>query len=417
MGLGTSIPRPGPAPPPNSPRTVSMPPGFASMHDLIHDMLGRSHTNPACGPHSCDDDGWWMDEDDRTHEVPAAAAGTPSVRAGAFSTRSRASVLKQIKPHDFCELCLSTYTATYCQVCELSLCEVCVQHTHPPQNPRLASHPLIIIEKLLPGQVAKGKRRDTVILVFFAAYTQLLTPVMRELVRQLQCTDEICDAAGVCQQYLRIDTDVVCHGSPYIIVMAFGILGFILWGAITPLLFFWVLYTRRQKLHTTDALKKWGFLYKHYHYHSYYWEPIGIIRKLILVILGNFEGADYDDRISLLQMAMMIFLLLLNIKHPYNPTSIGKLDSFFLWINIVNITIYNSWPGTDVEHSAAFKGLFYSTNALSIVFAMFLFHRSHTDWAPWLLYSLRRNAARRKEKTMKKGMVGGKRSTATTLVA
>lgn len=164
--------------------------------------------------------------------------------------------------------------------------------------------------------------------------------------------------------YLVGDFTIHCGDPEWLKHLPLGIVMTVVYPFGIPMLFFWALYRKRDRLGEPDVVAKIGFLYQAYQFHTWWFELADIINKLtltslivflpesirmpagmvwiicyIIVILINRPYLRNDDDMLLLLSTIEIYLLILC---GYILTDLGSKqleDSVDLAMSVVLIAI------------------------------------------------------------------------------
>ena len=85
------------------------------------------------------------------------------------------------------------------------------------------------------------------------------------------------------------DPQIVCMvGMHKMIALTVGVFTLVVWGFGIPLMIYLLMSKEKEKLNTTAAKIRFGFLYNGYKLSNYYWEIVIMYRKIFCLIIAVF---------------------------------------------------------------------------------------------------------------------------------
>eukprot|EP00930_Biecheleria_cincta_P076628 TRINITY_DN6382_c0_g4_i1.p1 TRINITY_DN6382_c0_g4~~TRINITY_DN6382_c0_g4_i1.p1 ORF type:complete len:1618 (-),score=246.23 TRINITY_DN6382_c0_g4_i1:113-4966(-) len=141
--------------------------------------------------------------------------------------------------------------------------------------------------------------------------------VVRMLVVAFECKE-----LDVLRQ--KTDLDVPCFSPEHMQWLAWSTAGFVLYGLGTPVALFVALFRVRHDLVSAEVRKRYGFLYNGFELKFYYFEPVYMIRKVVILLF--FTVPTMYVRMVLLLFTSFAFILLHVYTQPFDNRSYHCLD-------------------------------------------------------------------------------------------
>ena len=136
------------------------------------------------------------------------------------------------------------------------------------------------------------------------------------------------------------DLEVKCWGAEHLLYsLILAAPSLIIWGFGIPGFALFILYRRRHKLSNLEIREKYGFLYNGYKEKMYFWEPVNMYRKIIIIMISVFLITLGVITQALILFILLILFLIVNMKLlPFAFKSLNDLE--ILSIVTMILTIY-----------------------------------------------------------------------------
>ncbi|KAL4497936.1 hypothetical protein ABPG72_014793 [Tetrahymena utriculariae] len=146
--------------------------------------------------------------------------------------------------------------------------------------------------------------------------------------------------------YISSDISFECYTQIHVIYIGIVCLpGLILWGILIPVFIIRLLVTNKDYLDHALIRLKYGFLYQDYKNSRYYWEFLKMYKKLFAVAVLSFYGNPYTNKLVIILVVYLLYLVALLRFRPYQMQYFQKIDraSMIVAITILlmNIFLYN----------------------------------------------------------------------------
>ena len=106
-----------------------------------------------------------------------------------------------------------------------------------------------------------------------------------------------------------------------------------------PFLFLYILYKRRNSLHTYHAKAQYGFLYNGYELNRFFWEFVILYRKILIVIILIFF-TQHSTTVAAL-CCLFVLLMSLHLQNQVKPFNLPEYNSMELRsIMVATVTLY-----------------------------------------------------------------------------
>ena len=93
----------------------------------------------------------------------------------------------------------------------------------------------------------------------------------------------------------------------------------IIWGLGIPAAVYSLMNKWKDKLTTRDVKRQFGFIYKGYKLHNYYWEIVIMYRKIMCIFVATFlRPYGVIVQALVLLIMLMMFLSANNSARPFN---------------------------------------------------------------------------------------------------
>jgi hypothetical protein len=124
-------------------------------------------------------------------------------------------------------------------------------------------------------------------------------------------------------QTLIKDASVVCFQSAWMKELPIIVLALLLYLVVVPIAVIWLFYKHRRDHRSLEFSQVYGLLISPYSDQCYFWECMGIFKRVAFVISAEFlPSRNYEVSILIL----MVFLWLEAIYNPYNTTEFNMLN-------------------------------------------------------------------------------------------
>ncbi|EGR29144.1 hypothetical protein IMG5_161980, partial [Ichthyophthirius multifiliis] len=148
------------------------------------------------------------------------------------------------------------------------------------------------------------------------------------------------------KNYILSDISYSCYTDIHINYIIFICLpGLFLWLIALPAYFLRNLVLNKEKLDYATIRLQYGFLYQDYKQNSYYWEYIKSYKKLLVVIILNFYGEPYTNKLIIILIVFLLYYVALSKFQPYQMIYFQILDKnsivVIIILIIMNIFLYN----------------------------------------------------------------------------
>ncbi|KAL4430441.1 hypothetical protein ABPG74_013291 [Tetrahymena malaccensis] len=146
--------------------------------------------------------------------------------------------------------------------------------------------------------------------------------------------------------YILADVSHQCYTREHIkFILSICIPGLILWGFILPMSILKILFTHKNKLDYATIRLPYGFLYQDYKQQRFYWEFIKSYMKILMVVVLNFYGDPFNNKLVIIMIILLIYQVSLSIMKPYQMRYFQQLEKKSMVtltvIAIMNIFLYN----------------------------------------------------------------------------
>lgn len=128
--------------------------------------------------------------------------------------------------------------------------------------------------------------------------------------------------------YLNADFRIRCDSKEWKMYAKFNIFFTLVFPVGIPLLFMFLMYTRRHNLHRPEVLVKLGFLYAAYFEDAWWFEIADILHKLALTSLLVFAPLNY--RLPVAMVIVLIYLMTFMLVRPYIRKGDDRLHGLVL---------------------------------------------------------------------------------------
>ena len=143
----------------------------------------------------------------------------------------------------------------------------------------------------------------TLVLLWYLAFPS----IVQKLTMLIMCTGKINN-----KQYLVVDPEIVCWEGVHLqIASVFGLFGLIMYVIGLPLLGLYILKNTDRS--TPSAQLRYGILYDGYSKKFWYWEITVVLRKLAIILIGEFLDGQNQILSMLLVLFIVIYLSLIHI--------------------------------------------------------------------------------------------------------
>ena len=181
-----------------------------------------------------------------------------------------------------------------------------------------------------------------------------------------------CDDFDIIGPYIFSDLAVKCWDLKYKVkTYVFVLPGIIVWAVGLPSLILLIMFKKRFKLHHEYNKITLGYLFNGYKRSAFYWEFIGIYRKLLIVSILVFVNKDFGSIQGLTLCVVLVLSIVMQHKFkPYNSKELNKLELYSLSTALLT----------------NFCGLYYLNKDLSEQMKLFLFYLIFTSNILYLAY-------------------------------
>ncbi|EAS02542.2 transmembrane protein, putative (macronuclear) [Tetrahymena thermophila SB210] len=156
-------------------------------------------------------------------------------------------------------------------------------------------------------------------IMFLIIYVQ--PDLVAQIIALLSCR-EIGDT-----EYILSNVSFICYNKEHIFYALILIVPMLLiWMIILPGILFILLRRNRQNLDSIEVKLKYGFLYKEYQTHAFYWEFIKMAEKLAIILALNFYSQSINTKAILVFVVITSYGLLAMIIHPYLESDVNEID-------------------------------------------------------------------------------------------
>ncbi|EAR95682.3 transmembrane protein, putative (macronuclear) [Tetrahymena thermophila SB210] len=175
-------------------------------------------------------------------------------------------------------------------------------------------------------------------LVFLCFFTQ--PNMVSDLLGVMSCRD----IDG--KLYISSDISYECYTQIHVIYIGIVCIpGLILWGLMIPAFIIRLLVSNKEYLDHATIRLKYGFLYQDYKNSRYYWEFLKMYKKLFAVAVLSFYGNPYTNKLVIILVVYLLYLVALLRFRPYQMQYFQKIDRASMIVTIVillmNIFLYN----------------------------------------------------------------------------
>ncbi|EWS71710.1 transmembrane protein, putative (macronuclear) [Tetrahymena thermophila SB210] len=146
--------------------------------------------------------------------------------------------------------------------------------------------------------------------------------------------------------YILADVSHKCYTEEHIkFILSVCIPGLVLWGFILPMSILKILFMHRNKLDYAIIRLPYGFLYQDYTQQRFYWEFIKSYMKILIVVVLNFYGDPFNNKLLIIMIILLLYQVSLSIMKPYQMRYFQQLEKKSMItltvITIMNIFLYN----------------------------------------------------------------------------
>ncbi|KAL4453680.1 hypothetical protein ABPG74_009576 [Tetrahymena malaccensis] len=146
--------------------------------------------------------------------------------------------------------------------------------------------------------------------------------------------------------YISSDISFECYTQIHVIYIGIVCIpGLIFWGLIIPVFIIRLLVTNKDQLDHATIRLKYGFLYQDYKNARYYWEFLKMYKKLFAVAVLSFYGNPYTNKLVIILVVYLLYLVALIRFRPYQMQYFQKIDRASMIVTItillMNIFLYN----------------------------------------------------------------------------
>lgn len=174
--------------------------------------------------------------------------------------------------------------------------------------------------------------------------------------------------------YWAEDTNVKCWSTPHLYLAGFAglpLLVFVSFGF--PACLFWKLYRRKDRLHTSVVVSRFGFFYQAYHANFAYWEVLIQFRKGLLAVISVLSLTLSDQMKGYLALCVILVASALQSRcSPYKEQKLNRMELASLFISAflcVFQGITESPEGNGVVKTIMTVGIFMSLSGFMLYMA------------------------------------------------
>ena len=122
------------------------------------------------------------------------------------------------------------------------------------------------------------------------------------------------------------------------IAMPIGIFVLGVWGMGIPLMIYLLMAKEKERLSTTAAKIRFGFLYNGYKRDNYFWEIVIMYRKIFCLIIAVFlKTAGIIIQALVLLIILVLFAGVNNSLRPFANRSLNEIEDLSLLIQVITI--------------------------------------------------------------------------------
>ncbi|KAL4492797.1 hypothetical protein ABPG73_010346 [Tetrahymena malaccensis] len=200
---------------------------------------------------------------------------------------------------------------------------------------------------------------------------------------------------------LIADANFECYTDPsyHEFLYFYTIPAFLVW-CLFPVVFFFLLSRRRNKLHLIVTKQMYGYLYLEYKEKYYFFEFFRCAMRIIIVVFQTLVNSDQQFKLNCVTL-LLFFYLLVSVKiHPYQNIQVFRLDvlSHVVLILIVLFNMISATLGTSSNFNEAIQILTIITNVsyfiLMVCIILFLKINNFNSVFLQLIIILRQNFAK-----------------------
>ena len=192
----------------------------------------------------------------------------------------------------------------------------------------------------------------TLVLLWYLAFPS----IVQKLTMLITCTGKINN-----KQYLVVDPEIVCWEGVHLqIASVFGLVGLIMYVIGLPLLGLYILKNTDRS--TPSAQLRYGILYDGYSKKFWYWEITVVLRKLAIILIGEF--LDGQNQILSMLLVLFIVIYITATCQPFENVELLRLELASLAVCFITF-----WIGSLLlEESATCRdGSFFVCQAGAII--------------------------------------------------
>ena len=114
-----------------------------------------------------------------------------------------------------------------------------------------------------------------------------------------------------------------CTSPEYQSLLPFIIVLIVVIVCMLPLLIAFILYRHRDRLSDAVIKSHIGNLYESYHPHAWYWQPIVLVRQVIMIVLFNSFVSDHSTQF----LSFVYFNLVVYVAHAYFQPNLHVIEN------------------------------------------------------------------------------------------
>ncbi|KAL4477075.1 hypothetical protein ABPG72_015388 [Tetrahymena utriculariae] len=146
--------------------------------------------------------------------------------------------------------------------------------------------------------------------------------------------------------YILADVSYQCYTNEHInFILSICIPRLVLWGFILPMSILKILFKHKDKLDYAKIRLPYGFLFQDYKCQRFYWEFIKSNMKILIVVVLNFYGNPFNNKLVIIMIILLLYQVSLSIMKTYQMKYFQQLEKKIMVtltvIAIMNIFLYN----------------------------------------------------------------------------